>query len=506
MRKRFSLYILIFLYAPLLYASEERDRSFSRAHYACFKEALDYDFSDHNLLQQACSPRTLEFERLEFLGDRVLGFSVVNLLYLQYPSARLPQYTKYFEQLVSNSMLAKIYNSLNIPISLITCEAYKPPLNGQISKKTSSDIIEALIGAIYLDKGMEAAQACVQKLYSQFFDFNPSNQFIPSVPLLNRRQLNTDFTFLQKHISYNFNNILLLQTAFVHSSARGADFEKLAFFGSKLLAVVVAKHLFDINFIADEGTLTSAFITEIEVSKIQKVFEAWRLGQFLVRNEGGLSSLLQSNHTAPRIASHTLQALLGAIYFDADWLSAEKVTSRLLFSESPKGYSPQEIIRERLRARLRESTPAEKSTNLDLTNTKGCPVLGEKEVALPPISWPSEKVTSRRLFSETLKQTEHPKEEIIRERSRIRLRGQPLAEKSKGLDLTNTKEWPVLGEKEVTPPPISWPTSRNYKVAHRRVDKIKPPKTEEWPALRREQFTNLETSQRFNRRNSDLTK
>ncbi|MBL0942126.1 MAG: hypothetical protein IBJ00_05325, partial [Alphaproteobacteria bacterium] len=72
MRKRFSLYILILLYAPLLYATEELDRSFPNAHYACFKEALDYDFSDHNLLQQACSPRTLEFERLEFLGDRVL--------------------------------------------------------------------------------------------------------------------------------------------------------------------------------------------------------------------------------------------------------------------------------------------------------------------------------------------------------------------------------------------------------------------------------------------------
>lgn len=365
--KNLLFYVLILFCATTGYASDPQDEPPQNIQRTYFEDALDYRFSDPSLLQKACSPRTFEFERLEFLGDRIVGFSIAHLLYLQNPSAKVHQHAKVFEQLVSKEILAKIYEHLNIPVRLIASDSYLPPLNGSISKKTASDVIEALLGAIYKDNGMDAAQECVRKLFSQFFDFTEEKK--PVFFRQSSRQNNSfeELTFLQQNISYYFKNIFLLQSAFVHSSAGGGYFKGLAFLGNRVLAVIIAENIFDLNPTDNEGDMTKAFIDRINVQAIQEVFQTWQLGRYLVRNEGGLSNLLKSTHASPRIAAHTLQALLGAVYLDDNWLFnnwlvARVVAQRLLFSVPPQTIRPSKI--ERLKARLKESTLEKKVSTL----------------------------------------------------------------------------------------------------------------------------------------------
>lgn len=103
-------------------------------------------------------------ERLEFLGDAVLELCVSQELYQRFPQAREGVLTAMRSQLVNQQRLASLSRSihLNTYISLGKGEENQ---KGREKDTVLSDAFEALLGAVYLDGGLESAQAVVQRLF-----------------------------------------------------------------------------------------------------------------------------------------------------------------------------------------------------------------------------------------------------------------------------------------------------------------------------------------------------
>ena len=114
-------------------------------------------FKNKSLLRQALTlahhGKTASYERLEFLGDRVLGLVVATMLYEQHPDEKEGILARRFTELVREETLADVAHSLSLPDLLITNE-------DELRQNQSilADVCEALLGALYLDQGLKAVQ------------------------------------------------------------------------------------------------------------------------------------------------------------------------------------------------------------------------------------------------------------------------------------------------------------------------------------------------------------
>ena len=135
------------------------------------QQKLGYQFNDVSLLQVALSHRSLgknSNERLEFLGDSVLSFIITVELYKRYPDQQEGALSRLRASLVNGDMLAKLAKDLQINQSL-RLGAAELKSGGQGRLSILSDALEAIIGAIYLDGGIERCSVCVLKWFEQSF-------------------------------------------------------------------------------------------------------------------------------------------------------------------------------------------------------------------------------------------------------------------------------------------------------------------------------------------------
>jgi ribonuclease-3 len=104
------------------------------------------------------------YERLEFLGDRVLGLVVSDWLYRLFPGEKEGQLSRRFNQLVAGGTCAEVAREIRVqPYVRLGKQARD---DGAIdSDNVLGDIMEALIGALYLDMGLEAARTLIQRLW-----------------------------------------------------------------------------------------------------------------------------------------------------------------------------------------------------------------------------------------------------------------------------------------------------------------------------------------------------
>ena len=124
------------------------------------QEKMGYHFADKGLLRTALTHKSAplaggdHYERLEFLGDRVLGIEVAHALYVHFTEDDQGALTKRFHALVQQNALAAIAGRLHLQDHIITNaakEAAKQP-------SVLADVVEALIAAIYLDGGQNEAR------------------------------------------------------------------------------------------------------------------------------------------------------------------------------------------------------------------------------------------------------------------------------------------------------------------------------------------------------------
>ncbi len=103
-------------------------------------------------------------ERLEFLGDAVLGFLVGELLYRLYPAMSEAELTRLRSRLVDEEQLGKLGSLMNLG-SLIRLGKGAEKGNSRANPSLLNDTFEAIIGAYFLDKGIEAVAAYIQPIF-----------------------------------------------------------------------------------------------------------------------------------------------------------------------------------------------------------------------------------------------------------------------------------------------------------------------------------------------------
>ena len=105
-----------------------------------------------------------DFERLEFLGDRVLGLIVAGELLARFPGEREGALAKRLASLVDRKTLSAIAGDIDLGHDL-TLSKGESNTGGAHKDTVLADTLEAVIGAIYLDGGLKAAQGAVLKLW-----------------------------------------------------------------------------------------------------------------------------------------------------------------------------------------------------------------------------------------------------------------------------------------------------------------------------------------------------
>ena len=132
-----------------------------------FQRAIAFRFKTVTLLRQALTHRSFVYdhsgdgresnERMEFLGDSVLGLVVNEHLYKIFPNNREGSLTQMKSLLVSEAVLAQIARSMNLGAYLYLSDA-ESESGGRERSSILADAFEAVIAAIYLDSGIEAAR------------------------------------------------------------------------------------------------------------------------------------------------------------------------------------------------------------------------------------------------------------------------------------------------------------------------------------------------------------
>ena len=135
---------------------------------AALQKRLGHSFSDPKLLQRALTHRSFSSdhnERLEFLGDSVLNLAVSGLLFGKLDQLTEGDLSRVRANLVKQDTLHQLANALCLSEGLRLGDGEKRS-GGQKRPSILADALEAVIGAVFLDAGYEAAAALVQRLFS----------------------------------------------------------------------------------------------------------------------------------------------------------------------------------------------------------------------------------------------------------------------------------------------------------------------------------------------------
>ncbi len=138
-------------------------------HYHLLYKHLKYQFVNVDLLQLALTHRSAcskNNERLEFLGDAILGYVIADALYQAYPYVAEGHLSRYRASLVKQATLAEIAREFQLGeyLRLGTGELKSGGFN---RSSILADAVEAIIGAIFLDAEMDTVQQCILSWYGE---------------------------------------------------------------------------------------------------------------------------------------------------------------------------------------------------------------------------------------------------------------------------------------------------------------------------------------------------
>jgi ribonuclease-3 len=144
-----------------------------------FFTKIDYQFSNQKLFEEAITHPSfsqemkgnLNYERLEFLGDKVLSMVIAEFLIAEYQDENEGQISKRHAYLVSGELLSIIAAEIAIE-EVLKISRGEDLIGGKSNKKNLENALEALIGAIYLDSNYHQAQKFILKFWHKSLDNN----------------------------------------------------------------------------------------------------------------------------------------------------------------------------------------------------------------------------------------------------------------------------------------------------------------------------------------------
>lgn len=153
-------------------SGQQKDPKAKKTYFKALEERIGYRFTSHDNLEMALthssankkSANSFHYQRLEFLGDRVLGLGIADILHDEFPSADEGELALRYNSLVRGSALAEIADELSLHEFIITGSDVKM-VTGKRMQSIRADVMEALIAAIYLDAGLKEAQAFIKRFW-----------------------------------------------------------------------------------------------------------------------------------------------------------------------------------------------------------------------------------------------------------------------------------------------------------------------------------------------------
>ena len=138
-----------------------------------FEKKINYKFKNKSLIDLAFTHSSFKnkinknYERLEFLGDRVLSLVISEDLFLKYSNEDEGALSKRLSDLVSKQKLLEVANEISIKEMLKIDQFEKKNLKLKKNISILSDVCESLIGAIYLDSNLENAKKFISKYWKK---------------------------------------------------------------------------------------------------------------------------------------------------------------------------------------------------------------------------------------------------------------------------------------------------------------------------------------------------
>ncbi len=140
---------------------------------------IKIDFKNEKILLQAITHKSFDpnnnYENLEFLGDRVLGLVVSKKLFEIFPNEKVGSLDKKLASLVNKNKCLEVGNLLNLKEFVITGNSKSS--RNIVENKIISDCCEAIIGAIYLDRGFEVSKIFILKQWKNLIN-NSETTFV----------------------------------------------------------------------------------------------------------------------------------------------------------------------------------------------------------------------------------------------------------------------------------------------------------------------------------------
>lgn len=136
------------------------------------EKRLGHDFNDKRLLARALTHSSTggkdNYERLEFLGDRVLGLVIAHALFEKFPDETEGDLAKRLAALVQGELLAEIAREMDLGPHVLLSPA-EAQSGGAQNDNILSDVFEAVIGALYIDGGFEKCCTLISKYWEGRF-------------------------------------------------------------------------------------------------------------------------------------------------------------------------------------------------------------------------------------------------------------------------------------------------------------------------------------------------
>eukprot|EP01113_Clastostelium_recurvatum_P046773 TRINITY_DN8247_c0_g1_i1.p1 TRINITY_DN8247_c0_g1~~TRINITY_DN8247_c0_g1_i1.p1 ORF type:complete len:930 (-),score=211.57 TRINITY_DN8247_c0_g1_i1:79-2667(-) len=273
------------------------------------------------------------YQRLEYLGDTVLKFIATMMLYSRFPSLNEGNLTQRRADVINNQSLMRVCRGLQLD-KLVLLGA-----GGSATGKAAADVVESLLGAIYLDYGLDGAQRFCERFLSHHpaFTFQPGD--VETLPPLYNGPLPAPYQMFQNHIGISFTHPGLLIQAFTHPSYASKhalpSFERLEFAGDAVLDLVMSDHMYRTCPNKNEGDMTQYKSSIVSNSTFTDVcVRDLKAAHLLLHNLN--SSVPAPSSTSPNTTiimppsdpdsldlvkrngrmSDAFEALVGAIYLD----------------------------------------------------------------------------------------------------------------------------------------------------------------------------------------------
>ena len=137
------------------------------------RDQLDHEPRNAQLFELAFTHSSVgkqdTYERLEFLGDRVLGMVIARTLYERYPNEPEGFLSRRYNALVARETCAEIGREIGVP-ALVRLGKQAREDRASQSDNVVGDVVEALIGALLLDSGLEPAERFIRKAWDPLLD------------------------------------------------------------------------------------------------------------------------------------------------------------------------------------------------------------------------------------------------------------------------------------------------------------------------------------------------